>query len=62
MSEFSTLFSLEKKTKVLAFITAKQAQMLLFYFKSETLLPYLRIIEINYPNYYQFGWIDPFPK
>ena len=61
MSVFSTLFAFEKKTKILAFMTARQAQLLLYYFKAENLLPYLRILETHYPDYKEFYWDNPFP-
>ena len=47
---------------MVAYVTAKQAQMLLFYFEVESLLPHLRILEMHFPNHDQFTWIDPFPR
>ena len=61
MSVFSSLFAFERKTQILAFMTARQAQLLQYYFKVDALLPYLRVLETHYPNYKEFYWIDPFP-
>ena len=62
LSVFATLFVFEKYTKIIHYITAKQAQMLLYYFEMDLLFPYLRILEVHYPKYDEFYWIDPFPK
>ena len=60
MSVFATLFAIEQQHKIIAYSTAKQAQMLLSYFKMESILPKIKILEMHHPEYKDFNWIRPF--
>ena len=62
LSTFATLYSFEKERKIEGFITAKQAQILQYYFKAENLQPYLKILQVHHPKFDEYSWISPFEE
>ena len=62
LSEFATLFAIEKSTYIIHYTLAKQAHILFYYFKMEPLMPYIKILETEHPHFEEYWWFDPFPK
>ena len=59
---FAILHTFEREQKIVGYLTARQAQILYYYFKIEYLQPYLKILEIHHPKFESYPWMNPFKK
>ena len=62
LSDFATLYSLEKDRNVICYMTAKQSEQIHQYFKEESLKSHVKILENYHPDFVNYPWIDSFAR
>ena len=62
LSDFATLYGLEKDQNIICYMTKQQSEVIYKYFKEESLKSHLKILENYHPDYVDYPWIDPFQR